>query len=342
MNAAERWNKYDEPLPATARGLDNYLLKLLCLLRASDYHFMTPTPLTHQRFIRQSVIYGRRSLRDIFGWNLGFQWSGELQPFLAVMARADVLLGNGTLRSAVRVASLDDDLFLHSSYPTNDDSAIFFGPDTYRFVRFLQQWGAVFSLPDVTCLKQKPKRVLDVGCGSGAGGIAAVRMLAAKGQETLLTLSDINPRALQFASVNAEFARLPATTVLSDGFEHLGGEFDLIITNPPYMEDEQERLYRHGGAQLGRTLSVRLATEALAHLAPGGSLVLYTGVAIVDGIDGFLADLQQPLQQSGCTWSYTEVDPDEFGEELERPAYRRAERIAAVGLIVTRPQQSRS
>jgi hypothetical protein len=34
-------------------------------------------------------------------------------------------------------------------------------------------------------------------------------------------------------------------------------------------------------------------------------------------------------------WSYAEVDPDVFGEELETPAYADADRIAAVVLTVT-------
>jgi len=35
-------------------------------------------------------------------------------------------------------------------------------------------------------------------------------------------------------------------------------------------------------------------------------------------------------------WSYFEVDPDVFGEELEAGMYTQADRIAAVVLTVTR------
>jgi len=34
---------------------------------------------------------------------------------------------------------------------------------------------------------------------------------------------------------------------------------------------------------------------------------------------------------------YRELDPDVFGEELERPAYARVERIAVIGLDVVKP-----
>jgi hypothetical protein len=36
------------------------------------------------------------------------------------------------------------------------------------------------------------------------------------------------------------------------------------------------------------------------------------------------------------SWSYREIDPDVFGEEIGRGAYAGVERIAVVGLIVTR------
>ena len=312
------------------------LLVLLAHIAALGYQFITPTPATHLRFLSRHAAEGARSLREIFGWNCSFQTTDVTPQLLKLMANADVLLGNGNLRSAVRIASIDDDLFLHSSFPTREEASVFFGPDTYRFVRLIRESCSHMEYAAARYNEQRPVRILDLGCGSGAGGIAAARVMGSIGQHFALTLSDINPAALRYAAINADFAHLPATTILSDGFQHIDGAFDLIIANPPYMQDEAQRAYRHGGAQLGRDLSVRLATEALPHLAPGGSLILYTGVAIVDGRDGFLEELHATLQQSGCTWSYSEIDADVFGEELDRPAYRQAERIAAVGLVATR------
>ena len=98
--------------------------------------------------------------------------------------------------------------------------------------------------------------------------------------------------------------------------------------------------YRHGGAGLGRALSVRIGQEALARLAPGGRLLLYAGVAIVGGVDAFLVDMQPLLADGRFKWSYSEIDPDVFGEELEQPAYAHVERIAVVGLTVTRQAQA--
>jgi hypothetical protein len=46
--------------------------------------------------------------------------------------------------------------------------------------------------------------------------------------------------------------------------------------------------------------------------------------------------MQPLLKDRQLDWSYTEIDPDVFGEELEQTAYAHVERIAAVGLTVTR------
>jgi methylase of polypeptide subunit release factors len=319
-----------------ANGAVHPLLDLLAEIGASGYRFITPSPLTHHRFLSHCNDAGSRTHRDIFGWNRVFH-QDDVSPFLlTTMARAGVLRTDAGYRSGVRIASIDADLFLHSTFPTTDEASVFFGPDTYRFVRFVRDFIRAHPVVRKGSVHLPPMRILDIGCGSGAGGIAAARAVIDSGRDVVLTLADISAQALAYAAVNAAFAQIPATTILSDGVGNIAGDFDLIIANPPYLHDEAKRLYRHGGARLGRALSLRLATESLDRLAPGGTLLLYTGVVIVDGVDGLLAELQMPLQQSGCHWSYAEIDPDVFGEELEQPTYRHADRIAAVGLIATR------
>ncbi|MBC7609969.1 MAG: methyltransferase [Polaromonas sp.] len=142
--------------------------------------------------------------------------------------------------------------------------------------------------------------------------------------------------ALQHAAVNAAFSGLAVTLVPGDALAAVRGDFDLIIANPPYLHDAAQRAYRHGGARLGRALSVRIAADALGRLAPGGRLLMYTGVAITCGVDPFLAETLPLLEAAGCDWSYAEIDPDVFGEELELPVYAQVDRIAAVGLVASR------
>ena len=106
------------------------------------------------------------------------------------------------------------------------------------------------------------------------------------------------------------------------------------------MNDSQHRVYRDGGGTLGEALSLRIVREALPRLHLGGSLVLYTGVAMMAGSDPFLQAVLPMLSGDTFAWTYRELDPDVFGEELLKPGYERAERIAAVALTVTRRREA--
>ena len=302
-------------------------------LAGSGYRFTTPTPLTQQRVLAHRGSQMAATLRDIFGWNMPFTLTcgAMTRELLAAMRGAGVLHTRGdVLQSGVRVSSIGDDLFVHSAYPTTQDDAVFFGPDTYRFARFIQE-----GVSHVQSNGNQPIRVLDVGCGSGAGGVVAARALSHLGPLEMC-MNDINPLALRYTAINANLADIAIKPALGNALRAVKGDFDLIISNPPYLDDVAQRAYRHGGAGLGRAMSVRIAAEALGRLLPGGRLLLYTGVAMVGGVDAFWADMQPLLTGDKFDWSYAEIDPDVFGEELEQPVYAHVDRIAAVGLMVTR------
>lgn len=326
---------------------------LLNELAACNYSFITPTPLTHQRVLARGKGQTPHTLRDIFGWNRPFTASEVRPELLEIMDSAGVLHVDGNLLSStVRVSSINQDLFVHSVFPTVQENAVFFGPDTYRFAHFIEQGlepaGAAQGrqgVPgswamDAFVREVRPLRVLDVGCGSGAGGIVAARCLKRAAMPFSITMNDINPLALRYTSVNAAFAAIPVELALGDALSAVAGEFELVISNPPYLDDAAARAYRHGGARLGRALSVRIAMEALERLAPGGQLLLYTGVAIVDGVDAFIADLMPHLVSAGYEFTYSEIDPDVFSEELDRPVYAHVDRIAAVGLTARRASRA--
>lgn len=314
----------------------NALGLVLRHLAGSGYRFMTPTPLTHQRVLTNRGQQLGTTLRDIFGWNMPFTLAScdaMTRELLAAMRGAGVLqTRSDVLHSSVRVSSLGNDLLMHSAFPTTQDDAVFFGPDTYRFARFVQE-----GVAHVQARSSQPLRVLDVACGSGAGGLVAARALTKLQQSVPLEvwMNDINPVALQMTAVNAACAGIAVKPALGNALRAVKGDFDLIISNPPYLEDAAQRAYRHGGAGLGRALSVQIAKEALGRLLPGGRLLLYTGVAVVGGADAFLTDMEPLLTNGRFDWSYSEIDPDVFGEELDQPNYAHVDRIAAVGLTVT-------
>ncbi|MCE3270887.1 MAG: SAM-dependent methyltransferase [Ramlibacter sp.] len=306
------------------------LVRLAAWLQGEGYRFTTVTPATHARVNARPENRVARSLRDVFGWSRPF--AASLLPAAATdpLRAAGLLLpaSDGLLRSAVRFSTLGGTLFAHSAFPTLEEDAVFFGPDTYRFVDLVQQELRKQPLPS-------GGRILDVGCGSGAGGILAA--LAAADAAPRLALTDINHRALAFAGANAAHARCgPADLAQGDLFHALEGPWDLVVANPPYLNDDKQRLYRHGGGRWGEALSARIVREGVPELAPGGRLVLYTGAVMVDGGDPLFDALRPHLEACGQPWSYREMDPDVFGEELDEPAYADAERIAAVALVVQR------
>ncbi len=289
-------------------------------LRDEGYQFTTVTPETHRRVNARPGSARAASLRDVFGWSRPFEASLLPAPILDALRRADMVgERDGLLVSRVRFSSLGEGLYVHSAYPTVDESSVFFGPDTYRYCALLRR--------EVTAAR----RVVDIGCGSGVGGLC----LADRVER--IVLADINDAALSLARVNAEIAGVSDRVELVQGdlFAPVPGVIDLVIGNPPYLLDPGHRVYRDGGGELGIGLGVRIVREGLARLAPGGRLILYTGAPIVDGEDRVRTAIAPILEAGAARWSYEEIDPDVFGEELDTPAYAAVDRIAAVAACAT-------
>ncbi|MFK0089782.1 methyltransferase [Pseudomonas sp. NPDC090755] len=313
-------------LDQAQRQADQALLQLGRRLQADGYRFTCVTPLTQHRNNARAGNQQARTLRDIFGWNRAFTPALLSADEQVQMQLAGIVEQQGELwRSRVRWSSLGESLFVHSSYPTDSVDAVFFGPDSYRFARVIE----AHLRERTTALEQ----AVDIGCGAGIGAVLIAR---ARRHAQVLAL-DINPRALRLTAINAALAQLANVSVEhSDVLDGVTGRFDLIVANPPYMLDAGERTYRHGGGTLGEQLSLRIVEQALPRLAPGGTLLLYTGVAMVEGRDPFLAQVQGTLADPRWAWRYEELDADVFGEQLLEPGYQQVERIAAVVLSVTR------
>jgi len=301
------------------------LVRLLALLKAQDYQFSTITPDSHRRVIARPGMEEARDLRGVFGWNLPFRPELLDAPLLDQLERCHAVeTCSDRLRSRLRVSSLEGELFLHSAFPTTDEHSVFFGPDTYRFAVLI-----ACELPEPGTVR----RLLDIGTGSGAGGIVAAKRL---GSGTRAVLVDINPEALRLAAANAEHAGVDAELVETGTIDEIAGPIDLALANPPYVMDVEGRRYRDGGGMNGAEVSLNWTVDAAKRLEPGGRLLLYTGVAMIAGRDVLREALERELPPLGCTLRYRELDPDIFGEELDKPAYREAERIAAIGAVIAK------
>ena len=316
------------PAHGAARNASKAALQALgAALKQHAYEFSTVTPLTQRRVNARPAAARAHDLPGIFGWSRPFKPAVPGAIMLDLMRQAGVVdqLDADTLRASLRASTLGGQLYFHSVYPTSEADAVFFGPDTCRFIRAMRA-----CLPT---LARPVRRAVDIGCGAGPGAIT----IALAFPLAQVFAADINPAALVLAEVNAGIAGAAnVTPVNSNLLNNIAGEFDLIVSNPPYLIDAEQRAYRHGGGELGAGLSIAVVEEAIRRLAPGGTLMLYTGVAVVASADPFRMAIEPRLRAAGFAWSYEEIDPDVFGEELEHPAYASSERIAAVWLCATR------
>jgi methylase of polypeptide subunit release factors len=293
-------------------------------LRSLGYRFIAVTPSTHRIVLDRPPT--PNTLQSIFGWNRPFERADLPELIFDLLVAAGELESwNDRYKSKVRLSTIDDLIFVHSAFPTERPDAVFFGPDTYRFVRLVRG-----SLGDLT--GTPPHRIVDIGCGSGAGGLYAAKLLGLGGD---LVLADINSEALNYAAANAAINNVRHVEIAqSDILDGIEGPIDVVLANPPYLVDEGERLYRHGGGKLGLSIALRIVEQGLARLNPGGRLIVYTGTPIIHGADPFFESVGPLLQPHARQFVYEEIDPDVFGEELRMPAYLLADRIAAVGLTV--------
>jgi precorrin-6B methylase 2 len=301
------------------------LVRLGRLLQHAGYAYTTISPPSHRRVNAREHHASAHDLRGVFGWNRPFDASVVGPEILQLMDRAGILVADGSqYRSALRASTLGGQLYFHSAYPTHDVDSVFFGPDTYRYESVI---GA--ALAD----GRPVMRAVDIGSGAGPGAV----MVARARPQAQVWAVDINPRALALTALNARLAGVDNVQVaLSNLLDGVEGQFDLIVANPPFMVDDDQRTYCHGGGELGEGLSHAIVDSAIARLAPGGRLVLYTCVAIIDGADPFRQQAGERLTAAGCQWQYRELDPDVFGGELGDDLHCHTDRIAAIALVATR------
>ncbi|MDJ0638032.1 MAG: peptide chain release factor N(5)-glutamine methyltransferase [Paracoccaceae bacterium] len=137
-------------------------------------------------------------------------------------------------------------------------------------------------------LQEPFRKVLDLGTGSGC----IVISLLAERPEARGIGTDVSERAVLVAGENAMAAGVADRLVLplSDWFEDVGGRFDLIVSNPPYIAaDEMAGLEpevrdhepRAALTDEGDGLSAYriIAAKAGDHLTPGGRVLVEIGAS---------------------------------------------------------------
>lgn len=128
-------------------------------------------------------------------------------------------------------------------------------------------------------------RIADIGSGSGCLAIT----LALELPESRVSAVEIAPRALEYARRNAQRHAAEVQFHLGDALAPLAGSFDLIVSNPPYVDPAEraqlapevreheppEALFAPAG-DLDHWAR-RLLREGPALLAPGGWLLIELG-----------------------------------------------------------------
>jgi release factor glutamine methyltransferase len=146
-------------------------------------------------------------------------------------------------------------------------------PDTETLV----EW-ALELLPPTTA----PQRVLDLGTGSGAIALAIQHQRPG----AQVTAIDASEAALHMAQANARRLNLPVRFVHGHWLTPVDHEqFDLIVSNPPYIADEDPHMAALGheprqaltAGPDGLDDLRQIAAAAPAHLPPGAWLLLEHG-----------------------------------------------------------------
>lgn len=101
-------------------------------------------------------------------------------------------------------------------------------PDTETLV----EWALELPLP-------ANSRVLDLGTGTGAIALA----LASEQPSWQVSGVDFNADAVALAQANAARNQLARVSFMqSDWYSAVSGDFDLIVSNPPYIDEDDEHL----------------------------------------------------------------------------------------------------
>jgi methylase of polypeptide subunit release factors len=147
-------------------------------------------------------------------------------------------------------------------------------------------------------ITERAGSVLDLGTGCG------IQALHAAGHAEHIVATDISPRALELAALNAGLNGVDSLEVrLGSLFEPVKGErFDQIVSNPPFVitprgEGVPSYEYRDGG-MVGDELVQSVIRGIARHLMPGGTAQLLGNWEYKQGRDG-LARVGDWLDASG-------------------------------------------
>jgi release factor glutamine methyltransferase len=145
---------------------------------------------------------------------------------------------------------------------------------------------------------QRPERILEIGTGCGAISIALAQLYP----EARILATDISSRAIENAYHNIKELRLESRISLlqCNLYESVKGEFDLIVSNPPYVPHarmgqlprsvrEFEPLMALDGGEQGIQFIEKLIVQGMNYLTEKGFMAVEIDEESVKLLKEFLA-----------------------------------------------------
>ncbi len=151
-----------------------------------------------------------------------------------------------------------------------------------------------FLLAENLAVKVGGDIALDMGTGTGI-----IALLLARKARWVLGGVDINPLAVELARENARINGIINVEFrLSDLFENVSGEFDVITFNAPYLPGEPEEPIDLAlvGGETGREVLDRFIDEVPCYLKPGGVVQI-----VQSSITGGVEETLKRLEKAGLT-----------------------------------------
>lgn len=164
------------------------------------------------------------------------------------------------------------------------------GEQEFCGIPFRVRKGVLIPRPETELLceavfkQAENKRVLDLCTGSGCIAVTVAKL----GKPAEVVASDISEEALAIAEENAEQCGVSVRFLKGDLFESITGRFDIIVSNPPYIESSTvdglmpevlrfEPRLALDGTKDGLEFYRRIISESDRFLLPDGKLMFEIG-----------------------------------------------------------------
>ena len=150
---------------------------------------------------------------------------------------------------------------------------------------------------EVLKVAKKENKILDLCTGSGIIGISLAKNLLS---DNIIAV-DISDIALEISKKNAHIQNVNIKYIKSDLFESIDEKFDIIVSNPPYIETEvidtltedvkNEPIIALDGGKDGLEFYRKISKKAIDYLNKGGKLFFEIGYNQKESVSQILKEL---------------------------------------------------